>query len=105
MPDLFGTMDVHIIAIEWDSDMELQLAVTTTGPNETPTFAAEKLARDMVREHMALTVDNYDPDGCREFVMSDNLVDLITPAEWLEELREKTTVPWVTIETHTIPIQ
>lgn len=96
MAAIFGTMEVHIVTIEWDDldDIDVDVADTLAG--------AQILARQRVIETMKLTVDEYSPDGCREFILTESE---LTAEAWLAELHELTTVPWVTITTRTIEIR
>ena len=92
---MFGDTEVWVIVIEWGDLDDIDIRVA---PNET---IARKTARVAVIEQMKATVPEYNPDGCREFVLThSNLRD----DEWLEYLREATTVPWVTIERHVVAI-
>lgn len=99
MSAIFGIMDVFVAVIEWESDRDVDVIVAASE------HEAQKAAVSAVRESMAATVETYDPDGCREFVLGDVPFEMLTAEEWLTSLREKTTVPWVTITQHTIPIQ
>lgn len=93
---LFGHCAVHVAVIEWEGDRSPEAVVAATLDE------VQAGARRAIREEMALTVPEYDPDGCRSFILSDS--DLSDEA-WLEELRELTTVPWVTLTEHTVEIR
>ena len=92
---MFGDTEVWVVVIEWGDldDIEIRVAPTET--------IARKAARVAVVEMMKQTVPEYNPDGCREFVLADSELD---DAAWLAELHEIATVPWVTIEKHIVPI-
>ena len=92
---MFGDTEVWVVVIEWGDldDIEIRVAPTET--------IARKAARVAVVEMMKQTVPEYNPDGCREFVLAES--DL-TDAEWLSQLHEIATVPWVTIERHVVAI-
>ena len=92
---MFGDTEVWTVVIEWGDldDIEVRVA-----PNGT---IARKTARVAVVEQMKATVPEYNPDGCREFVLAESDLD---DAAWLAELHELTTVPWVTIERHVVAI-
>lgn len=92
---MFGDTEVWVIVIEWGDLDDIDVRVA---PNET---IARKTARVAVVEQMKATVPEYNPDGCREFVLAES--DL-TDAEWLSQLHEIATVPWVTIERHVVAI-
>lgn len=108
---MFGDTEVWVVVIEWGDldDIEIRVAPTET--------IARKAARVAVVEMMKQTVPEYNPDGCREFVLdpaailmgSDHapdgtLVVDLDDAAWLAELHEIATVPWVTIERHEVSI-
>ncbi len=92
---MFGDTEVWVVVIEWGDldDIEIRVAPTET--------IARKAARVAVVEMMKQTVPEYNPDGCREFVLADSELD---DAAWLAELHEIATVPWVTIERHEVSI-
>ena len=92
---MFGDTEVWVVVIEWGDldDIEIRVAPTET--------IARKAARVAVVEMMKQTVPEYNPDGCREFVLADSELD---DAAWLAELHEIATAPWVTIEKHIVPI-
>ena len=92
---MFGNTEVWVIVVEWGDldDVEIRVA-----PNET---IARKTARIAVVEQMKATVPEYNPDGCREFVLAESDID---DAAWLAVLHEIATVPWVTIERHVVAI-
>ena len=92
---MFGDTEVWVVVIEWGDldDIEIRVAPTEA--------IARKTARVAAVEQMKLTVPEYNPDGCREFVLADSELD---DAAWLAELHEMTTVPWVTIERHEVSI-
>lgn len=92
---MFGDTEVWVIVIEWGDldDIEIRVAPTET--------IARKAARVAVIEQMKATVPEYNPDGCREFVLAESDID---DAAWLAALHEITTVPWVTIERHVVAI-
>lgn len=92
---MFGDTEVWVVVIEWGDldDIEIRVAPTET--------IARKAARVAVIETMKQTVPEYNPEGCREFVLAESELD---DAAWLAELHEMTTVPWVTIERHEVSI-
>lgn len=92
---MFGNTEVWVVVIEWESDRTPTIIVAASEEN------AQCEARQSTIETMASAVDSYDPDGCRDFVLSDSALD---DEHWLAELRELATVPWVTIERHLVEI-
>lgn len=92
---MFGDTEVWIAVIEWGSSMDLDIL---SEPTEAEIQAA---TRGRVIETFMATVPEYDPDGCREFVLAESELD---DAAWLAELRDLTTQPWITIERHVVPI-
>lgn len=106
MSALFGTLTVHVATIEW-GDLDDIHVIVDADPE-----ALRSAARKHVIDTFAATVPEYDPDGCRAFVLdptavteNGTLVSELHDQAWLNELHEATTVPWVTITEHTIPIQ
>ena len=92
---MFGNTEVWVVVIEWGDLDDIDIRVA---PNET---IARKTARVAVIEQMKATVPEYNPDGCREFVLAESDLD---DAAWLAALHEIATVPWVTIERHVVAI-
>ena len=92
---MFGDTEVWVVAIEWGDLDDIEILVS---PTEAEAQAA---ARRAVIETFWSTVPEYNPDGCREFVLAESDLD---DAAWLAELHDQTTEPWVTIERHTVPI-
>ena len=108
---MFGNTEVWVVVIEWGDLDDVEILVS---PTEAEAQAA---ARRAVIETMAATTPEYNPDGCREFVLepaailmgSDHapdgtLVVDLDDATWLAALHEIATVPWVTIERHEVSI-
>ena len=93
---MFGNTEVWVAVIEWGSLDDIEILVS---PTEAEAQAA---ARRAVIETFRATAPEYNPDGCRGFVLT-YLPDL-DDAAWLAELHDQTTEPWVTIERHTVPI-
>lgn len=107
---MFGNTEVWVVVVEVAVG-DIQIYVESTEAE------AQAAARLMVIAQMESTVPEYDPDGCRQFVLdpsvilmnSDNgpdglLVADLDDAAWLAELRNQTTEPWVTIQRHIVPI-
>ena len=92
---MFGDTQLWVIVIEWGDLDDIEILVS---PTEAEAQAA---ARRAVIETFWSTVPEYNPDGCREFVLAESDLD---DAAWLAALHEIATVPWVTIERHTVPI-
>ena len=92
---MFGDTEVWVIVIEWGDLDDIEILVS---PTEAEAQAA---ARRAVIETFWSTVPEYDPNGCREFVLAESE---LSDSEWLSELHEQTTVPWVTIERHIVAI-
>ena len=92
---MFGDTEVWVVVIEWGDLDDIDIRVA---PNQT---IARKTARIAVIEMMKATVPEYNPDGCREFVLAESDLD---DTAWLAALHEIATVPWVTIERHVVAI-
>lgn len=95
MSAVFGTIAVFVAVIEWDSERDVDILVRPTREE------VAGVVRQVIVETFGDTVPEYDPDGVREFVLTPS--DL-PDQEWLEELHLRTTVPWVTIEEHSMEI-
>lgn len=102
---MFGNAEVWVVVVEWDSSMDLAIYTAPTIED------AQRTARQAVIDTFNETVEDYDPDGCRAFVLNDSarleddrLVIELTDEAWLEELHGTTTQPWVTIERHDVAI-
>lgn len=104
MTAIFGTMTVHVAVIEWEGDRSPDVLVAKSLAD------AKFCARQRIIEIFELFHRDYNPDGVRGFVLNEIITESgvapskLLDSEWLVELQERATVPWVTLTEHTIEI-